>query len=85
MKLNIAILPGDGIGPEVTAQAVKAIEAVCGRFGHSLLAECGQIGACAIDSCGDPFPDSTQRLCGISAKTFRLCRMPTASHSNRLI
>ena len=67
MKLDIAILPGDGIGPEVTAQAVKAIEAVCGRFGHSLLAECGQIGACAIDSCGEPFPDSTQKLCERSA------------------
>ena len=34
MKLKIAKLPGDGIGPEVVAQAVKAVDAVCARFGH---------------------------------------------------
>ena len=67
MELKIAILPGDGIGPEVTAQAVKAMKAVCNRFGHDLISEYGQIGACAIDSCGDPFPDSTLRLCERSA------------------
>lgn len=36
MKLNIAKLPGDGVGPEVVEQAVKAIDAVCRRFGHEV-------------------------------------------------
>ena len=34
MKLNIALLPGDGIGPEVISQAVKSVDAVCRKFGH---------------------------------------------------
>lgn len=63
MELKIAILPGDGIGPEVTAQAVKAVEAVCSRFGHALSSETALVGACAMDECGVPFPDSTFRLC----------------------
>ncbi|MDR2042207.1 MAG: 3-isopropylmalate dehydrogenase, partial [Tannerella sp.] len=63
MKLNIAVLPGDGIGPEVTAQALKAVEAVCARFGHSLSAREALVGACAIDATGNPYPDETHALC----------------------
>lgn len=63
MKLRIAVLPGDGIGGEVVAQAVKVIDAVCGRFGHSVEYNYAEIGACAIDHCGDPFPQKTFETC----------------------
>lgn len=63
MKLNIALLPGDGIGPEVTDQAVKSVKAVCRRFGHEVIFSHGWVGAAAIDRFGDPFPEETHRLC----------------------
>lgn len=63
MKFQIALLPGDGIGPEVTAQAVKAVEAVCRRFGHQAVFKTGLAGACAIEACGHPYPDWTHALC----------------------
>ena len=63
MKLNIAKLPGDGIGPEVIAQAVKAVEAVGRKFGHEVSWTEGLVGACAIDACGDPYPKATHDLC----------------------
>lgn len=61
--INIAVLPGDGIGPEVTEQALKAVKAVCARFGHELKYRYGDIGACAIDKHGVPYPDETHALC----------------------
>ncbi len=36
MKLNIAVLPGDGIGPEIVEQGMKAVKAVCEKYGHEL-------------------------------------------------
>jgi 3-isopropylmalate dehydrogenase len=63
MKLRIAKLPGDGIGPEVVAQAVKAVDAVCARFGHEVSYTFGYVGACAIDRFGDPYPAETHALC----------------------
>ena len=63
MKLKIAKLPGDGIGPEVIDQAVKAVDAVCGRFGHGVSYSPGYVGACAIDKFGDPYPAETHALC----------------------
>ena len=63
MKLKIAKLPGDGIGPEVVAQAVKALDAVCGRFGHETEYLSGLIGAAAIDATGSAFPDETLKIC----------------------
>jgi 3-isopropylmalate dehydrogenase len=63
MKLKIAKLPGDGIGPEVIDQAVKAVDAVCGRFGHGVSYSPGYVGACAIDQFGDPYPAETHALC----------------------
>ena len=63
MKLNIAKLPGDGIGPEVVEQAVKAVDAVCRKFGHEASYTYGYVGACAIDRCGDPDPAETHALC----------------------
>ena len=63
MKLKIAKLPGDGIGPEVVEEAVKAVNAVCRRFGHEVSYTTGLVGACAIDQCGDPYPAATHAIC----------------------
>jgi len=63
MKLKIAVLPGDGIGPEITEQALKAVKAVCRRFNHDLEYETALVGACAIDATGSPYPDATHELC----------------------
>ena len=63
MKLNIAVLPGDGIGPEIVEQALKVTQAVCEKFGHELSYKQGIVGACAIDSAGNPYPDETHELC----------------------
>ena len=63
MKLNIAKLPGDGIGPEVIEEAVKAVEAVCRKFGHEVSWHFAYAGACAIDRFGDAFPPVTYQTC----------------------
>jgi len=63
MKLNIAVLAGDGIGPEVIDQALKVTKAVCEKFGHELSYEHAITGACAIDEVGDPYPDATHEIC----------------------
>lgn len=63
MELKIAVLPGDGIGPEISAQGVDVLTAVCDRFGHQLQLEYGLVGAAAIDAVGNPFPDETLELC----------------------
>lgn len=63
MKLNIAVLSGDGIGPEITEQALKVTQAVCEKFGHELNYKYGITGACAIDAVGNPYPDETHELC----------------------
>ena len=63
MNFKIATLPGDGIGPEVVAQAIKAVEAVCARFGHEASFRYADVGAVAIDRHGDPYPEETHALC----------------------
>ena len=63
MQLKIAVLAGDGIGPEVTEQALKVVNAVCRRFGHKPEYESGLTGAAAIDQVGDPYPDETHEIC----------------------
>lgn len=63
MKLNIAVLPGDGIGPEIMGQALRVTEAICEKFGHELSYEYGLVGASAIDQVGNPYPDGTHELC----------------------
>jgi 3-isopropylmalate dehydrogenase len=63
MELNIAVLPGDGIGPEIVAQALEVTKAVCRKFGHTLNDTHGIVGATAIDQTGDPYPDATHALC----------------------
>ena len=63
MNLNIAVLPGDGIGPEVVEQALNVTKAICEKFGHTLNYQTAPVGACAIDETGSPYPDSTHELC----------------------
>ncbi len=63
MNFNIAVLPGDGIGPEIIAEALEVTKAVCRKFGHTMKYETGLVGACAIDATGNPYPDQTHELC----------------------
>jgi len=60
---RIAVLPGDGIGTEVTAEAVRVLDVVAKESGLGLEQEQGLIGGAAIDSQGSPLPDSTLRTC----------------------
>lgn len=66
MDLNIAVLAGDGIGPEIIEQAKKATIAVANKFDHKLTFTNGVVGATAIDQTGNPFPDETFELCKAS-------------------
>lgn len=63
MKKNIAVLPGDGVGPEVIEQTVKVLKRIANKFGHEFLFEYGLIGAVAIEKTGNPLPDETLDLC----------------------
>ena len=63
MKLNIAVLAGDGIGPEISAQGVAVMQAVCQKFGHEATFTSALVGAAAIDAVGDPFPEDTYEIC----------------------
>jgi 3-isopropylmalate dehydrogenase len=62
-KIKVAVLPGDGIGPEVTQQAIKVLDAAAGRFGLQFEYCFAKVGATAIDYCGDPLPDFTLQAC----------------------
>lgn len=63
MKLNIAVLAGDGIGPEISAQGVAVMQAVCQKFGHEATFTPALVGAAAIDTVGGPFPEDTYEIC----------------------
>lgn len=63
MKLKIAVLPGDGIGPEISEQGVKILNAVAERFGDEFTYTYALCGAAAIDAVGDPFPAETLKIC----------------------
>lgn len=63
MKLTIAVLPGDGIGPEVIKQAKKVLESIAYQFNHTFIFKEALVGAAAIDKTGDPFPKETLKLC----------------------
>jgi 3-isopropylmalate dehydrogenase len=62
-EYRIAVLPGDGIGGEVTAEAEKVMGAVSERFGHKFLFEHGLVGGVAMDATGEPLPAATMALC----------------------
>ncbi len=63
MKLKIAVLPGDGIGPEVTNQSIKVLNCIADKYNHEVELNEGLVGAIAIDEHNDPYPDSTHKLC----------------------
>jgi 3-isopropylmalate dehydrogenase len=63
MNYNLAVLPGDGIGPEIIEQAVKVTEAVGKKFGHSFKFTYALVGATAIDKTGNPLPEETLDIC----------------------
>ena len=62
MELNVLVLPGDGIGTEVTSEAVRVLRHVAGRFDHTLHFAEGLLGGVAIHRTGTPFPSETERL-----------------------
>jgi 3-isopropylmalate dehydrogenase len=62
MKARIAVLPGDGIGPEIVPQAVQVLEAVAAQFGHSFEFRQADVGGAAIDKTGKPLPPATLKL-----------------------
>ncbi len=62
-KAKIALLPGDGIGPEVLQAAVTVLDTLSGKFGHEFEYEEALIGGIAIDKTGSPLPDETVRVC----------------------
>ena len=61
--MNIAVLPGDGIGPEIIEQAIKVVEAINIKFDHEAQFRYGMVGAAAIGQCGNPYPEETHQLC----------------------
>lgn len=63
MKLKIAVLPGDGIGPEIMNVALDVLKAVCEKYNHELEYKTALVGACAIDATGNPYPEETHQLC----------------------
>ena len=63
MKLKIAVLPGDGIGPEVTNESIKVLNCIVRKFNHEVEMNEGLVGAIAIDHNNNPYPDETHKLC----------------------
>lgn len=63
MKVRIALLPGDGIGPEVVAVAETVLETIAKKYGHDFTMEAYQIGGCAIDAVQNPLPAETLSAC----------------------
>ena len=63
MKLKIAVLPGDGIGPEIMKQGVAVMDAIAQKCGHEFTYEEALVGATAIDAVGDPYPEATHNIC----------------------
>lgn len=63
MQAKITLLPGDGIGPEVTAAAVRVLQKLAAQYGHSFAFKEQLIGGCAIDACGSALSDETIQIC----------------------
>lgn len=70
MNKNICLLPGDGIGTEIVAEAVKVLDAVAKKFGHSFNYNTALIGGAAIDAVGNPLPEETVAACKASDAVF---------------
>ena len=67
MDARITVLPGDGVGPEVTAEAVACLATIAERFGHRFQFQEALIGGAAVDATGDPLPEATLESCRTSA------------------
>jgi 3-isopropylmalate dehydrogenase len=63
MKATLAVLAGDGIGPEITREGLKVLDAVADTCGHAFAYHPAPFGAAAYFSCGSPFPEQTRRVC----------------------
>ena len=63
MDLKIALLAGDGIGPEVIREAVKVSNSIAKKFNHKITWTEGLVGAAAIELTGDPYPEETHKIC----------------------
>ena len=63
MKAHIAILPGDGVGPEVMDEAIRVLKHIASKYGHEFIFREGLIGGIAIDQTGNPLPDETIKIC----------------------
>ena len=70
MELNLLVLPGDGIGTEVTREAVRVLERVAARYSHTVKLSEGLLGGIAIHKTGNPFPDETARLAAAADATL---------------
>jgi len=62
-KYRIAVLPGDGIGPEIMEQGVRVLDAIASKYGHNFEWKEAIVGGCAYDECGHPLPDETRQIC----------------------
>ena len=76
MKASFVVLPGDGIGPEVTAEAVRALQAVAARCGHEFRFSERLMGGCSIDAHGTALTDEVLAAC-------RACRRRAARRGRR--
>jgi len=63
VQFNLAVLPGDGVGPEVTNEAIKVLQTIGKRFGHSFNLDYGLVGGVAIDETGTALPADTLKMC----------------------
>jgi len=63
MQFNLAVLPGDGVGPEVTSEAIKVLQAIGKKFGHTFNLHYGLVGGVAIDETGTALPEDALKLC----------------------
>ena len=61
MRFNLVVLPGDGVGPEVAAEAVKVLQVVGEKYGHNFRLQYGLVGGAAIDETGTALPKDTLR------------------------
>ncbi len=74
MSFRVAVLPGDGIGPEVVAQGVEVLRKAAAMAEMGLELQWGVVGGCAIDASGDPLPDASLHLCG---RAMPFCSAPS--------
>jgi 3-isopropylmalate dehydrogenase len=63
VQFSVAVLPGDGVGPEVTSEAIKVLQVIGNKFGHSLSLHYGLVGGCAIDQQGTALSPDTLKMC----------------------